>query len=206
MKIPTNLDLAASAPLLCAGITTYSPLAHFGLRPFHKFAVVGLGGLGHMAVKFGIAFGAHTTVISRGTAKKENALQELGAHAYIDSTNADEMAAAANQFDFILNAVSAKHDITSFMNLLKVDGKMVMVGLPPEGLAISPFCFVSGRRSLSGSLIGGVRETQEMLDFCGRHNITCDIELIDCSKINEAYARTIVSDVKYRFVIDIDTM
>jgi alcohol dehydrogenase (NADP+) len=206
LSIPSNLDLAAATPLLCAGITTYSPLIHFGLNPSHRFGVLGLGGLGHMGVKFGKAFGAHTTVISRGTAKRDSALNELGAHAYLDSTNAEEFAAAAGTFDFILDTVSAVHDIRAVLSLLTVDGKLVMVGLPPEPLSIGAGAFINKRKTVSGSMIGGVAETQDMLDFCGRNDIVCNIELINASQINEAYERTIAADVKYRFVIDVSTI
>lgn len=206
LHIPSNLDLAAATPLLCAGITTFSPFMHFGLRPSHKLAVIGLGGLGHMGVKFGKAFGSHVTVISRGTAKRDSALTELGAHAYLDSTDAEAMAAAKGNFDFILNTVSAEHDLMAYINLLTLDGTIVLVGAPPCSLPIRGGALIGGRRRVAGSLIGGVKETQDMLDFCGRHNITCDIELIDASKINEAWDRTVRSDVKYRFVIDTTTL
>jgi len=206
VHVPENLNLAAATPLLCAGITTYSPLMHYGLRPNQKFGVNGLGGLGHMGAKFGVAFGAHTTVISRGTSKKESALNELKAHAFLDSTSADDVKAAEGTFDFILDTVSAQHDVMALMKLLKTDGKIVMLGVPPESLQISASPFIMGRKILAGSLIGGVRETQEMLDFCGRHNITCDIEMIGADYINIAYDRTVKSDVKYRFVIDTATM
>lgn len=206
LKIPSNLNLAGAAPLLCAGITTYSPLMHFGLRPHHKFAVAGLGGLGHMAVKFGKGFGAHVTVISRGTSKKEDALTNLKADAYLDSTDADAMAAAMNSFDFILDTISAQHDINTYLGLVKTDGKVVLVGAPNTPLPVSASGLFMKRKTLAGSLIGGIRETQEMLDFCGRHNILCDIEVIPASKIDEAYIRTKKADVKYRFVIDISTI
>lgn len=201
-SVPSNLDMAAATPLLCAGITTYSPMARFGLKAGHRFAVVGLGGLGHMAAKFSRAFGAHTTVISRGVSKRDSALNHLHADAYIDSTNADEMNAAAGTFDFIVNCVAANHDVGALMNLLKTDGQMVMVGVPPSPLSLHAFQFVMKRRALKGSLIGGIAETQEMLDFCGKHNIVCDIEMINAEKVNEAYDRAIKGDVHYRFVID----
>lgn len=206
VNIPANLDLAAATPLLCAGITTYSPLIHFGLRPSHKLAVVGLGGLGHMAVKFGKAFGAHVTVISRGPGKRESALNELHADDFLDSTDAAALKGAANRFDFILNSVSAPHDVNALLATLDLDGTMCFVGAPPTPHPIGAFGLIGGRRSICGSLIGGVRETQEMLEFCGRHNIVCDIEKIPGSAINEAYDRTLRSDVKYRFVIDISTL
>lgn len=202
LKIPKTLDLARATPLLCAGITSYSPLKHYGLKAGMRFGVVGLGGLGHMGVKFGLAMGAHTTVISRGTAKKEDALSNLHASDYLDSTDAAAVAAAACSFDFILDTVSASHDINALMGLLDLDGKYIIVGIPPEPMSVHAFNFILPRRTLAGSVIGGIPETQEMLDFCGEHNITCDIELIDPSYINEAYKRTVASDVKYRFVID----
>ena len=204
--IPKNIDLAAATPLLCAGITTYSPLARFGVNSSHRVAIVGLGGLGHMGVKFSVAFGAHTTVISRGSSKRDSALNELKAHAFIDSTNAAEMAAAVGSFDFILDCVAANHDVAALIGLLKVGGEVVMVGAPPDNLSVSAFGFIMGRKKLGGSAIGGIPETQEMLDFCGKHNIVCDIEQIRADQINEAYERAIKSDVKYRFVIDTATM
>jgi len=205
LNVPTNLDLAAATPLLCAGITTYSPLRKFGLAAGQNFAVLGLGGLGHMGAKFGKAFGAKVTVFSRGTSKKESALK-LGADAFIDSTNEAEMASLRGSFDFILDTIAAPHDINSYLGMLKPDGKMILVGAPPEPLSVQSFNLIFGRKTLSGSLIGGIKETQEMLDFCGQHNITCDIELIDATRINEAYDRTMASDVKYRFVIDTSTL
>lgn len=204
--IPQNIDLAAATPLLCAGITTYSPLARFGAKPTHRVAIVGLGGLGHMGVKFAVAFGAHTTVISRGTSKRDHALKELNAHAFIDSTNPAEMAAAMGSFDFILDCVAANHDVGSLIGLLNVGGEIVLVGVPSEALTLSPFPFIMGRKRFSGSAIGSIEETQEMLDFCGKHNIVCDIETIKATEINAAFERAIKSDVKYRFVIDTATM
>ena len=206
VTIPDNLDFSKTAPLLCAGITTYSPLIHFGLRPHHRYAVAGLGGLGHMAVKFGVAFGAHVTVLSRGQGKKESALRDLGAHAYVDVTNAEEVKAAMGSFDFILNTISVDFDVNLYMRLLKLDGRMVMVGVPSNKQSVYIHPLIEGRRSLAGSSIGGIRETQEMLDFCGRHNITCECEVIAANQINEAFERTVKGDVKYRFVIDISTM
>jgi uncharacterized zinc-type alcohol dehydrogenase-like protein len=206
LSIPSNLDLAAATPLLCAGITSYSPLMHFNLRPNQKFGVVGLGGLGHMGAKFGVAMGNHTTVISRGTAKKDSALNELKVHQYIDSTSQADFDAAAGTFDFILDTVSAKHSIQDLLKLLKTDGKLILVGGVAEPLDFSAFSLLMGRKIISGSMIGGIRETQEMLDFCGRHNVVCDIELIKAEQIDEAYVRTLKSDVKYRFVIDTATM
>jgi len=206
VHMPANLDLAAATPLLCAGITTFSPLMHFGLRPSHKFAVVGLGGLGHMGIKFGVAFGAHVTVISRGTAKRDAAINGLGAHDYIDSTNEAEMKAAASRFDFIIDTVSAEHDMNAIISTLAVDGTLCCVGAPPTPHAIRAGLLIGGRRTVCGSLIGGIKETQDMLDFCGRHNIVCDIETISVDQINVAYERTLSSDVRYRFVIDLSTL
>jgi len=209
LGIPSSLNLAAATPLLCAGITTYSPLAHFGLKAGQKLGVAGLGGLGHMAVKFGKAMGAHVTVISRGTGKKESAITELKADDFLDSTDAAAMKAAGDRFDFIIDTIAAPHDFGSLINSLTTDGKIVCVGAPAVQecpfYPVSPFGLIMKRRTVAGSLIGGIKETQEMLDFCGQHNITCDIELIDASKINEAYDRTVKSDVKYRFVIDTAT-
>lgn len=206
LSVPENLAIEGVAPLLCAGITTYSPMIHFGLRPYHKFAVAGLGGLGHMAAKFGVAFGAHTTVISRGTNKKESALVDLHADAYLDVTNPEEVKAAIGSFDFILNTIAADHDVNTYLRMLKHDGKMIMVGLSERPMKLYNHPLVENRRILAGSMIGGIRETQEMLDFCGRKNIVSDVEVISADRINEAYDRTLRSDVKYRFVIDIATL
>eukprot|EP00286_Rhodomonas_abbreviata_P017321 CAMPEP_0181332956 /NCGR_PEP_ID=MMETSP1101-20121128/25393_1 /TAXON_ID=46948 /ORGANISM="Rhodomonas abbreviata, Strain Caron Lab Isolate" /LENGTH=363 /DNA_ID=CAMNT_0023442681 /DNA_START=32 /DNA_END=1123 /DNA_ORIENTATION=+ len=206
LQIPTALDLAAATPLLCAGITVYSPMMHFGLRTNMKFGVVGLGGLGHMAAKFGVAFGNHTTVISRGTGKKASALGDLGVDAFIDSKNAEEMAAAAKTFDFLLCTVSADYDVGEYLNLLKHDGKFVVVGVPESARPIQMNPLIFRRISIAGSLIGGVKETQEMLDFCGKKNIVCDIETISAAQIDEGYERTVKGDVKYRFVIDTATI
>jgi alcohol dehydrogenase (NADP+) len=206
LRFPDNLDLAAATPLLCAGITLYSPLIYYGLRPHHKYGVVGLGGLGHMGVKFGVAFGAHTTVISRGTAKREQALEHLKAHDYIDSTNADEFKAHYGTFDILVSTVSSPYDVSAYLKLLKSDGKFIVVGVPPGNTPILLHRLIGGRKTIAGSLIGGIQETQEMLDFCGRNNIVCDIELISAAQINEAYERTLASDVRYRFVIDTATL
>jgi len=205
-RIPANLDLAAATPLLCAGITVYSPMVHYGLQPTMKLAVAGLGGLGHMAVKIGVAWGCHVTVISRGTSKREEAMSKLGAHAYLDSTNEEEMKAAAERFDFMIDTIAATHNVQQYLGLVGVDGKLIMVGIPTTPFDMSAMAIVMRRKVLGGSLIGGIRETQDMLDFCGRHNIVCDIELINASYINEAYNRTVASDVKYRFVIDTATL
>jgi len=206
VSIPENLNLAAAAPLLCAGITMYSPMIHFGLRPNHKVAILGLGGLGHMGAKLAVAMGCHTTVVSRGTGKKASALSDLKVHGYVDSSNVDEFKGAMGSFDFIIDTISADHDIASYIGLLKTNGKLCSVGAPPAALKMPATPLIFGRRSWCGSLIGGVRETQEMLDFCGRHNITCEIEMINANEIDVAYERTIKGDVKYRFVIDTASM
>jgi uncharacterized zinc-type alcohol dehydrogenase-like protein len=201
LSVPSNLDLAGTAPLLCAGITTYSPMRHWGVTKGKKVGVVGLGGLGHMGVKFAHAFGAHTVVFTTSPNKKDDALR-LGADEVVISRNADEMAKHYGSFDFILDAVAAEHDINAYINLLRRDGNITMVGAPEKPLAVSVFGLIFARRSFSGSLIGSIAETQEMLDFCGRHNITSDVEVIPIQKINEAYERLVKSDVKYRFSID----
>ncbi len=205
LRVPSNLDLAAAAPLLCAGITTYSPLRHWGVTKGKKVGVVGLGGLGHMGVKIADALGAHVVVFTTSPNKTEDALR-LGADEVIVSRNADEMAKHAETFDFILDTVSAQHDINSYLDLLARDGNITLVGAPPEGLNVKAFSLIGGRRSLSGSPIGGLRETQEMLDFCGEHDITADVEVIPIQKINEAYDRLTNSDVKYRFSIDMASL
>ena len=205
LNVPNNLDLAGTAPLLCAGITTYSPLRHWGVTKGKKAGVVGLGGLGHLGVKFAHAFGAHTVVFTTSPNKKDDALR-LGADEVVVSRNADEMAKHAGSFDFILDAVAADHDINAYIQLLKRDGNITMVGAPEKPLAVSVFGLIFARRSFSGSLIGGIAETQEMLDFCGEHNITSDVEVIPIQKINEAYERLARSDVKYRFSIDMASL
>jgi uncharacterized zinc-type alcohol dehydrogenase-like protein len=205
LRIPHNLDPAGAAPLLCAGITTYSPLRHWGVGPGKKVGVVGLGGLGHMAVKFARAFGAHVVVFSTSESKKEDALR-LGAHEVVLSRNAGEMEKHAGTFDFILDSVSAKHDINAYINLLARDGNLTMVGAPEKPLPVAVFGLIFQRRSFSGSPIGGIAETQEMLDFCGEHNITADVEVIPIQKINESYERMLKSDVKYRFSIDMASL
>ncbi len=202
LKIPANLNLAATAPLLCAGITTYSPLRHWGVGPGQKVAIVGLGGLGHMAVKFAHSFGAHVTVFTRSLGKKEDAIK-LGADEVVVTSNSESLLKThAGKFDFILDTVSAPHDLNLYLKCLKRDGKMVLVGLPviPPEIVVGNLIF--GRKTLAGSLIGGIPETQDMLDYCGKHNICCEIELIAPNKINEAFERTLKSDVKYRFVLD----
>lgn len=205
LSIPTNLDLAAATPLLCAGITMFSPMKYYNLRPSDNFAVVGMGGLGHMGVKLAVAFGCRVTVISRGTSKREDSLR-MGAHHFLNSKNAEEMAAAAGSFDFIISTVSAQFDINDYLGLLTTNGKFINVGAPPKPVPLGVFAIIGGRKTVAGSLIGGIEETQEMLDFCGRHDIVCDIEMIDADKINEAYERTVNADVKYRFVIDTATI
>ncbi len=205
LNVPENLDLAATAPLLCAGITTYSPLHHWKAGPGKKVGIIGLGGLGHMGVKFSHALGAHTVLFTTSTGKVEDA-KRLGADEVVISKNTAEMNKHAWSFDFILDCVSAEHDVNAYMNLLKVDGTLCTVGAPEKPLPISAFTVIFGRRSFSGSAIGGIAETQEMLDFCGKHNITSDIELIPIQKINEAYDRMLKSDVKYRFVIDMASL
>jgi alcohol dehydrogenase (NADP+) len=205
LRVPANLDLAGTAPLLCAGITTYSPLRHWGVTKGKKVGVVGLGGLGHMGVKFARAFGAHTVVFTTSPSKKDDALR-LGADEVVISKNANEMQKHAGSFDFILDAVAAEHDINAYISLLRRDGNLTMVGAPDKPLPVNVFGLIFGRRSFSGSPIGGLPETQEMLDFCGEHNITADVEVIPVQKINEAYERLLKSDVKYRFSIDMASL
>jgi len=205
LRVPSNLNPAAAAPLLCAGITTYSPMHHWGVTKGKKVGVVGLGGLGHMAVKFAHALGAHVVVFTTSPNKKEDALR-LGADEVVVSRNADEMQKHAGSFDFILDAVSADHDINAYINLLGIDGNLTLVGAPAEPLAVPAFSLIGRRRSFSGSMIGGIPETQEMLDFCGTHNITADVEVIPIQKVNEAYERLLKSDVKYRFSIDMASL
>ena len=205
LRVPAHLDLAGVAPLLCAGITTYSPMRHWKVKAGQKVGVVGLGGLGHMGVKFARAFGAHVVVFTTSPGKGEDALR-LGAHEVVNSRNAEEMAKHAGSFDFILDTVSADHDINAYLNLLTLDGNLTLVGAPENPMPVSAFALLFGRRSLSGSLIGGIAETQEMLDFCGEHGITADVEVIPIQKINEAYERMLRSDVKYRFSIDMASL
>ena len=205
LRVPENLELAAVAPLLCAGITTYSPLKHWKVGKGQKVGIVGLGGLGHMAVKFAHAFGAETWVFTTSPSKKEDALR-LGADGVILSKDAEDMAKHVGTFDFIIDCVSAQHDINAYIAMLKRDGNITLVGAPPEPLAVAAFGLLMGRKSLSGSPIGGIQETQEMLDFCGEHNITADVEVIGVDGINEAYERVVNSDIKYRFSIDMSTL
>lgn len=205
LRVPANLDLAGAAPLLCAGITTYSPIRHWGVTKGKKVGVVGLGGLGHMGVKISHALGAHVAVFTTSPEKKDDALR-LGADEVIVSRNTAEMEKHAGTFDFILDTVSAQHDINSYLALLARDGNVTLVGAPPQPLNVAAFSLIGGRHSLSGSAIGGIRETQEMLDFCGEHNITADVEVIPIQKINEAYDRLAKADVKYRFSIDMASL
>lgn len=205
LRVPANLELAGVAPLLCAGITTYSPLRHWGVTEGKKVGVVGLGGLGHMGVKFAHAFGAHVVVFTTSPDKTEDAIR-LGADEVVVSRNADEMEKHAGSFDFILDTVSAKHDINVYLNLLRPDGNVTLVGAPENPLEVAAFSLIMGRHTLSGSNIGGIAETQEMLDFCGEHNITADVEVIPIQKVNEAYDRLLKSDVKYRFSIDMASL
>ena len=205
LRIPERLDLAATAPLLCAGITTYSPLRHWQVGPGQKVGIVGLGGLGHMGVKFAHAFGAHVVLFSTSPGKQADGLR-LGADEVVISRNADDVARHANSFDFILDTVSAPHDVGSYLALLKRDGAMTMVGAPEEPLAVPVITLLFKRRTFAGSIIGGIRETQEMLDFCGEHGITADIETIGIQHVDDAYARLLKGDVKYRFVIDMASL
>jgi uncharacterized zinc-type alcohol dehydrogenase-like protein len=205
LRVPDNLDPAGAAPLLCAGITTYSPLRHWNAGPGKKVGIVGLGGLGHMGVKFAHAFGAHTVVFTTSPNKREDALR-LGADEVVVSRDADEMAKHAGSFDFILDCVAAPHDVNAYINLLKRDGNLTMVGAPDKPLPVAVFGLIFGRKSFSGSPIGGLPETQEMLDFCGEHNITADVEVIPVQQVNEAYERMSKSDVKYRFTIDMTSL
>jgi uncharacterized zinc-type alcohol dehydrogenase-like protein len=205
LRISDKLDLAATAPLLCAGITTYSPLKHWKVGKGHKLAVVGLGGLGHMGVKFGVAFGADVTVLSTSP-KKEADAKALGAHHFVVTSDPAQIDAAKGTFDFILDTVSAPHDINMYLSLLRTDGVHICVGVPPEPASIAAFSLLGGRKSLAGSGIGGIKETQEMLDFCAANNIVSDIEIIDIKDIQTAYDRMVKGDVRYRFVIDMATL
>ena len=205
LRVPSNLDLAGAAPLLCAGITTYSPLRHWGVTKGKKVGVVGLGGLGHMGVKLAHAMGAHVVVFTTSPGKKEDALR-LGADEVVISKDANEMAKHAGSFNFILDAVAAQHDINAYINMLARDGNITLVGAPEKPLPLAAFSLIMGRRSLSGSPIGGLAETQEMLDFCSQHNIVADVEVIPIQKVNEAYERLLKSDVKYRFSIDMASL
>ncbi|MCC2610325.1 NAD(P)-dependent alcohol dehydrogenase [Neorhizobium petrolearium] len=205
LSIPDNLPLDAAAPLLCAGITLYSPLRHWNAGPGKKVAILGMGGLGHMGVKLAHAMGADVTVLSQSLSKKEDGLR-LGADHYYATSDAETFKALAGTFDLIICTVSAEIDWNAYLNLLKVNGSMVLVGVPEHAVPVHAFSLVPGRRSLAGSMIGSIKETQEMLDFCGEHNIVSEIEKINISEINEAYERVLKSDVRYRFVIDIASL
>jgi uncharacterized zinc-type alcohol dehydrogenase-like protein len=204
LRIPDGIPLERAAPLLCAGITTYSPLKHFGVKGGDKLAVVGLGGLGHMAVKLGHAMGAHVTVLSHSPGKREDALR-LGADAFLPTKDESVFKENAGRFNFIIDTVSAQHDYNAYLNLLRRDGVMIVVGVP-EATPVSAPSLIMKRRSLAGSLIGGIRETQEMLDFCAEHGVAADVEVIPIDQINEAYERMLKNDVRYRFVIDIASL
>ncbi len=205
LRVPENLDLKAVAPLVCAGITTYSPLRHWKVGKGSKVGIVGLGGLGHMGVKFAHALGAHTVLFTTSPGKVEDG-RKLGADEVVISKNADEMGKHANSFDFILDCVSAEHDINSYLALLKVDGTLCQVGAPAQPLPVNVFGLIMSRRNFAGSLIGGLPETQEMLDFCGEHGIVPEVEMIKIDYVNEAYDRVVKADVKYRFVIDMASL
>lgn len=205
LRIPENLDLAAVAPLLCAGITTYSPLNHWKVGPGKKVGIVGIGGLGHMGIKIAKAMGAHVVAFTTSESKFAEA-KRLGADEVVLSKDETQMAAYRGKLNFILDAVSAQHDINAYLNLLRVDGSLALVGAPEQPLPVAAFSLIMGRKSFAGSAIGGIKETQEMLDFCGQHNITADIEMIDIQEINQAYERLLKGDVKYRFVIDLKTL
>jgi alcohol dehydrogenase (NADP+) len=205
LRVPSNLNLAGAAPLLCAGITTYSPMRHWGVTQGKKVGVVGLGGLGHMAVKIAHALGARVVVFTTSPNKKEDALR-LGADEVVISRNTNERSKHQGSFDFILDAVSAEHDINAYLQLLRRDGNMTLVGAPDKPHPLAAFSLILKRRSISGSNIGGIAETQEMLDFCGKNNITADVEVIPIQKVNEAYERLSKADVKYRFSIDMASL
>jgi uncharacterized zinc-type alcohol dehydrogenase-like protein len=204
-RLPTNLPLDRTAPLLCAGITTYSPLRRAGLRPGDPVAIAGLGGLGHMGVKFAKAMGARVAVLSQSSGKRDDALR-LGADEFIVTREPEALAKNANRFVFILDTIAATHDVNQYLGLLRRNGKLVQVGAPPEPLPVQVFNLIQNRRSFSGSMIGGLRETQEMLDFCGQNGIAADVEVIPIQKVGEAYERMLRSDVRYRFVIDLASL
>ncbi|RYZ00570.1 MAG: NAD(P)-dependent alcohol dehydrogenase [Chitinophagaceae bacterium] len=205
LKVSEKLDLKAVAPLLCAGITTWSPLRHWGVGKGHKVGVLGLGGLGHMAVKFAASFGAEVTMLSHSPSKEADA-HRLGAHRFALTSNEETVKGLAKYFDFIIDTVSAPHDYNTYLGLLNTDGVLICVGAPPAPAQVPAFNLIMERRSIAGSLIGGIPETQEMLDYCAEHNIVSDIELIAMKDINEAYERMMKGDVKYRFVIDLATL
>jgi uncharacterized zinc-type alcohol dehydrogenase-like protein len=204
-QVSDQLDLAGVAPLLCAGITTYSPLKFAGVKKGTKVGVIGLGGLGHMGVKFAVSFGAEVTLISTSPSKKQDA-GRLGAHNFLLSTDESQMKAYDSYFDVLLNTVSANHDYEPYLNLLNFEGRMMIVGLPSKEPALSPFALLKNRRSITGSMIGGTKETQEMLDYCAEKNIVADVEVIPVQQINQAYERMLKNDVRYRFVIDLKTL
>jgi len=205
LRIPEGMPLDRAAPLLCAGITTYSPLRHYGVKPGDEVAVVGLGGLGHMAVKIAVAMGARVTVLSTSETKRADALA-LGAHDFAATRDPATFKALARRFDFIIDSVSGNHDYNAYLSLLKFDGTMVLLGIPDTPAPVAAGALIMQRRKLGGSLIGGIAETQEMLDFCAQHGIASDIELIDIGQINDAYERMVKGDVRYRFVIDIASL
>lgn len=205
LKVSEKLDLKRVAPLLCAGITTWSPLRQWKIGKGHRLAVLGLGGLGHMAVKLGASLGAEVTVLSTSPNKETDAYN-LGAHKFIVTKNPSAVASVKNYFDFIIDTVSAEHDLNMYLQMLRLDGTMILLGVPPDAAKVGAFSLIGKRRRLAGSLIGGLPETQEMLDYCAEHNIMSDIELIPVTDINEAYERTLKADVHYRFVIDMKTL
>ncbi|GEN13271.1 uncharacterized zinc-type alcohol dehydrogenase-like protein [Myxococcus fulvus] len=205
LRVPDNLDPARAAPLLCAGITTWSPLHHWNVREGQRVGIVGLGGLGHMGVKFARALGAHVVVLSHSENKRQDALR-LGAHEFVVSSDTGQMKARENTFDFILDTVSAQHDLNAYLRLLRRDGQMVLVGVPEKPLELGAFTLIGTRRKLAGSMIGGIRETQEMLDFCAQHEVVSDVEVIPIQQVNDAYTRILRGDVKYRFVIDMKSL
>jgi uncharacterized zinc-type alcohol dehydrogenase-like protein len=205
VHVPENLPLDGVAPLLCAGITLYSPIKHWNVGPGKKVAVMGLGGLGHMGVKFAVAMGAEVTVLSHSPSKEKDALA-MGAHHFVSTNDVSAFKDHEKEFDVILNTVSAELDINQYLSLLRLNGTLVVIGLPGKPYAVEVGSLLNGRRSIGGSMIGGIPETQEMLNFCGEHNIVSDVEVIKADYINKAYTRTVDSDVKYRFVIDASTI
>jgi uncharacterized zinc-type alcohol dehydrogenase-like protein len=205
LRIPENLPLQGVAPLLCAGITTYSPLMQWKVGKGHKVAIVGLGGLGHMAVKLAVSLGADVTVLSTSPSKEADA-KALGAHHFVVTSDAEHVKGAQNSFDFIINTISAQHEYNFYLSMLRLDGTMILLGVPPEAPTVAAFNLIAKRRRLAGSLIGGIAETQEMLDYCAEHGITSDVEVINIDYINEAYERMIKGDVRYRFVIDMASL
>ncbi|HLZ35222.1 MAG TPA: NAD(P)-dependent alcohol dehydrogenase, partial [Nitrospira sp.] len=205
LRIPETLSPAGAAPLLCAGITTYSPLRHWGVGKYHKLAVIGLGGLGHMAVKIAKALGTEVTVLSTSERKRADAAR-LGAAEFFVTSKPETFTKLQRHFDFILDTVSAPHDYNAYLQLLKTDGTMILVGAPNKPMPLEPFSLITKRRRIAGSLIGGIRETQEMLDFCAEHNIESDIEVIPIQQVNEAYERVIKGEVRFRFVIDLASL